>query len=132
MFKSLIGRVHEEISMTKQQDVQEFFAYIFFLSRDRMGKPAVDYSCPWSEAGFRGRRRGCVSRRARIAAFPDIFVVHATNFLHVSGGYSPFNVCHGQGGKPFLEESSHPKGCRTQDLGNNDDIASTLHSNQDG
>ncbi|KAF8504096.1 hypothetical protein BU17DRAFT_71660 [Hysterangium stoloniferum] len=27
--------------------------------------------------------RGCVSRRARVAAFPDIFVVHATNFLHL-------------------------------------------------
>ncbi|KAF8530280.1 hypothetical protein BU17DRAFT_60037 [Hysterangium stoloniferum] len=46
---------------------------------------------------------------ARVAAFPDIFVVHATNFLHVSGGYSLFNVCHGQGGRPFFEESSHPQ-----------------------
>ncbi|KAF8530276.1 hypothetical protein BU17DRAFT_36241, partial [Hysterangium stoloniferum] len=32
MFKSLIGSVHEEISMTKQQDAQEFFAYIFLKS----------------------------------------------------------------------------------------------------
>ncbi|KAF8530307.1 hypothetical protein BU17DRAFT_60061 [Hysterangium stoloniferum] len=48
--------------------------------------------------GFHRRRRGCVSRRARVAAFPDIFVVHATNVLHVR-----------QGGRPVLEESSHPK-----------------------
>ncbi|KAF8504095.1 hypothetical protein BU17DRAFT_71659 [Hysterangium stoloniferum] len=27
----------------------------------------------------------------------------------VSSGYSPFNVCHRQGGRPFLEESSHPQ-----------------------
>ncbi|KAF8530350.1 hypothetical protein BU17DRAFT_60097 [Hysterangium stoloniferum] len=29
MFNSLIGRVHEEFSMTKQQDAEEFFSYIF-------------------------------------------------------------------------------------------------------
>ncbi|KAF8504087.1 hypothetical protein BU17DRAFT_71653 [Hysterangium stoloniferum] len=82
-----------------------------------MGKAALEYSCPWYEAGVPRQTR------ARIAAFPDIFVVHATNFLHVR-----------QGGKPFLEGSSHPKPVFSQgvtgirNLGNSGDMASTLQS----
>ncbi|KAF8530351.1 hypothetical protein BU17DRAFT_79069 [Hysterangium stoloniferum] len=48
-----------------------------------MGKPAVEYSCRGARQGFHRRRRGCVSRRARVSAFRHIFVVHATNVLHV-------------------------------------------------
>ncbi|KAF8530339.1 hypothetical protein BU17DRAFT_60088 [Hysterangium stoloniferum] len=120
--------------MTKQQDAQEFFAYILKVLRqqvkntsrsrsllsssalrwskshgrgypipalercwDRMGKPAVEYSCPWCEAG--------VPPQTRALYMPRIFC---------TGGYSPFNAYHGQGGRPFLEESSHPQGSGKQ------------------
>ncbi|KAF8530327.1 hypothetical protein BU17DRAFT_60079 [Hysterangium stoloniferum] len=129
MFKSLIGRVHEKFSMTKQQDSQEFCAYIFLKScvntlNTRLGAGAYCHRLLGGGArvtvylvqgglryrveehddlrgtgwvslrlstrvrgvrqGFYRRRRGCVSRRACVATFPDIFVVHATNFLHMS------------------------------------------------